>query len=108
LQIKRFATWMFPDQGCQMVHSFLYRKWQFWCIFRVLGWKFLCTFYATLVFLWASGIFSPFWYVSPRQIWQPCHDHFLHFKMLKFSSRKSFLFFKKLKSRKSNSNIRGV
>jgi hypothetical protein len=22
--------------------------------------------------LWSFGIFTPFWYVGPRKIWQPC------------------------------------
>jgi hypothetical protein len=34
--------------------------------------------------LWSFGIFSPFWYVVPRKIWQPLHgpprDIFLHFR----------------------------
>jgi hypothetical protein len=37
-------------------------------------------FYAPLVFLclptwyifWLKGVFCPFWYVVPRNIWQPC------------------------------------
>jgi hypothetical protein len=38
-----------------------------WSIFQPFG-----ILYSTLVFLWSFGISSPFWYVVPRKIWQPC------------------------------------
>jgi hypothetical protein len=38
---------------------------QFW---RVMQWNMLVYFVA----IWLFGIFFPFWFFVPRQIWQPC------------------------------------
>jgi hypothetical protein len=32
--------------------------------------------------LWSFGIFSPFWYVVPRKVWQPCIQYLMHFAIL--------------------------
>jgi hypothetical protein len=37
-----------------------------WSILQLFG-----IFSGHLVFFWLFGIFSPFWYVVPRKIWQP-------------------------------------
>jgi hypothetical protein len=41
------------------------------CAFGILygHWKY---FIAIWYILWTFDIFSPFWYVVPRKIWQPC------------------------------------
>jgi hypothetical protein len=48
----------------------------FW---RALEWKLLVYFMTIWYSLWPFGVFfgplvnfSPFWYVAPRKIWQPC------------------------------------
>jgi hypothetical protein len=64
-------------QGCQMVY-FQTEKSQF---YRVFQWKmfvilnvYLVDLTAIWYFLWPFGIFSQFWYVVQRKIWQPCAD----------------------------------
>jgi hypothetical protein len=52
---------------------------QFWSILKGLAMEDAGIFYSHLVYftaiwyiLWLFGISFPFWYVVPRQIWQPC------------------------------------
>jgi hypothetical protein len=73
-----------------------HQKSQFGFILRALEWKMLVyttaiwnilppfgIFYVLGHILWLFGIFSPFYYVVPKNIWQPwdrCYDHnFLRF-----------------------------
>jgi hypothetical protein len=45
-----------------------------WYILRPFGIFFghFGIIYGHLIYLWLLGLFSPFWYVVPRKIWQPC------------------------------------
>jgi hypothetical protein len=65
-----------PVQGCQRVYfqtqnPSLGRLWTVlqYKIFILLA---FCLIYGQKYILWPFGIFSPFWYVLPRKIWQHC------------------------------------
>jgi hypothetical protein len=66
------------EQGCQMAY-FQNEKSQFGQFLGGLAMEDVGIFNGHLVYftaiwyiLWLFGVFSPFWYVVPRKIWQPC------------------------------------
>jgi hypothetical protein len=59
------------NQGCQMVF-FQTKNTNLGTFWRVLQWKMFEYFMSIRYILRPFGIFSGFWYIFSRKIWQPC------------------------------------
>jgi hypothetical protein len=61
----KIATWVHFGGSCNG---------RCWCTLWIFGLLYghLIYFMAIWYILWSFGIFPPFWYIVPREIWQPC------------------------------------